>query len=136
MSQVYLLTADRPLPLYESGLRRLSVLREHGQTVTWETEGFSVREHRYYRCAVEELGLPLKPYRYELNLEVTEQDAQRLRDYLEKNLAPGERVELWSLWVGDGPSKAVRFSGRLSDLAQDTLKQMETGRQICLCVER
>ena len=101
MSAVTLLCADHPLPLYESGIRRT---RTAG-SATVESGGFSVQEHVYYREAVEELGLTMKPCRYELELQAEESGAAALRAYLEKHLRPGETVELWSLWVGDGPAR-------------------------------
>ena len=67
MSAVTLLCADRPLPLYDSGIRRVETSSHGGHTVSIETNGFSVQEHTYYREAVEDLGLELKPYQYELD---------------------------------------------------------------------
>ena len=89
----------------------------------------------FYRAAVEDLGLPMKPFRYELDLEATEGAAARLRAYLRKNLRPGEAVELWNLWVGEGAVRPRRFSGALGDVAADTLEQLAEGSQTCLTVE-
>ena len=136
MSAVTLLCADRPLPLYDSGIRRTRTSSHGGYTVSMETSGFSVQEHAYYREAVEELGLRMKPCQYELNLQATAEDAAELRAYLERNLRPGEAVELWSLWVGDGPTRPRRFGGRLADLDLDTLRQLEEQLQTCLTIER
>ena len=86
MSHVVLLCADRPLPLYDSHTRRA---RAEG-AVTVEGDGFSVQANEYYRQAVEELDFPMKPCRYELDLEPTGQDAGLLRTYLERHLRPGE----------------------------------------------
>ena len=52
MSAVTLLCADRPLPLYESGVRRVETSSHGGYTVRIEASGFSVGEHTYYREAV------------------------------------------------------------------------------------
>ena len=90
MSRVVLLCADHPLPLYGSGVRRARTVGP----VTVEAGGFSVQEHKYYRSAVEDLGLSMKPCQYELDLRPTEEDAAALRAYLERNCAPGETVEL------------------------------------------
>ena len=60
------------LPLYDSGARRTETSSHGGHTVSIETNGFSVQEHTYYREAVEDLGLELKPYQYELDLRATE----------------------------------------------------------------
>ena len=124
MSAVTLLCADRPLPLYESGVRRVETSSHGGYTVRIEASGFSVGEHTYYREAVEDLCLTMKPCRYELEL----------RAYLAKHLRPGETVELWNLWVGDGPARPRRFSGALGDVELDTLKQLEENFQTCLTI--
>ena len=124
MSAVTLLCADRPLPLYESGVRRVETSSHGGYTVRIEASGFSVGEHTYYREAVEDLCLTMKPCRYE----------PELRAYLAKHLRPGETVELWNLWVGDGPARPRRFSGALGDVELDTLKQLEENFQTCLTI--
>ncbi|MFQ7452477.1 MAG: hypothetical protein ACLRNQ_14995 [Flavonifractor plautii] len=123
MSAVTLLCADRPLPLYDSGIRRVETSSHGGYTVRIEASGFSVGEHTYYREAVEDLYLTMKPCRYELDLRATQEDAAELRAYLAKHLRPGETVELWNLWVGDGPARPRRFSGTLGDVELDTLKR-------------
>ena len=121
MSCVILLASDHPMPLYDSGLRRVFV----SGSVTVETPGFSVQDHEYCRDAVDELGLDMKPFLYELNLKATEADAEQLCAYLEANCHSGEAVELWNLWVGDGRDpKIPHYRGRLSDLAMDTLYQL------------
>ena len=97
MSRVILLCADHPLPLYAAQTRR--VYFHSG--VRYEEEGFSVQPHVYYRPAVDNLELSMKPHRYELDLRATEQDAALLRDYLRQSCIPGEQVELWNLWVSD-----------------------------------
>ena len=100
-----------------------------------EEDGFSVQEHRYYRPAVDELNLPMKPCRYELDLRATWEDVQGLRAYLTANANPSEQVELWYLWVGDAPSRVRRFCGPLSDVAVDTLEQLEEYAPTCLTIE-
>ena len=125
MSAVTLLCADRPLPLYESGVRRVETSSYGGYTVRIEASGFSVGEHTYYREAVEDLYLTMKPCRYQLDLRATQEDAAELRAYLAKHLRPGETVELWNLWVGvDREDQVSRFQGELADLALDTLEQL------------
>ena len=124
MSAVTLLCTDRPLPLYDSGIRRVETSSHGGYTVSIETGGFSVQENSYYRPAVDELGLVLKPYQYELNLRATPEDAEQLRAYLAKNLRPGETVELWNLWVGpDREERVCSFRGKLAQLDGETLRQ-------------
>ena len=125
MSAVTLLCADRPLPLYESGVRRVETSSYGGYTVRIEASGFSVGEHTYYREAVEDLYLTMKPCRYQLDLRATQEDAAELRAYLAKHLRPGETVELWNLWVGvDREDQVPHFQGELADLALDTLEQL------------
>lgn len=121
MSRVILLAADRPLPLLEPAFRRVRCTGRF----TVETDGFSVRPHEYYRGAVDELGLELKPFQYELDLEATQEDVNALRAYLAGHCRPGEQVELWNLWVGvDREDQVPHFQGELADLALDTLEQL------------
>ena len=78
--------------------------------------------HAYYREAVEELGLNMKPWQYELNVEAREDEAALLRDYLNKHSIPGEQVELWNLWVGEDRGETVPcYRGRLADLDSHAL---------------
>ena len=107
MSRVILLCADHPLPLYAAQTRRVYFHRG----VRYEEEGFSVQPHVYYRPAVDNLELSMKPHRYELDLRATEQDAALLRDYLRQSCIPGEQVELWNLWVSDIRVRAFRLTG-------------------------
>ena len=131
MSRVILLCADHPLPLYAAQTRRVYFHRG----VRYEEEGFSVQPHVYYRPAVDNLELSMKSHRYELDLRATEQDAALLRDYLRQSCIPGEQVELWNLWVGDGPARAFRFTGPLAALEPDTLEQLSEQAQTCLTIE-
>ena len=81
-------------------------------------------EHRYYRSAVDVLQLPLKPFQYELDLELHEDDLMHLKDYLSRNFQPGETVELWNIRVGvDRSSKLPHFSGSLQEFDMETLNQ-------------
>ncbi len=115
MSQVTLLAADQPLPLCAS-----------------TESGLSVQNLDYYRPAVEELGLAMKPFQYELELEDTDCGARLLGDYLRKHGAPGARVELWNLWVGDVNVRAFHLAGRLEDLDGETLRQLREREQTCI----
>ncbi len=106
MSRVYVLASNKPL----TGMEELN----------------------YYRRAVEELGYPMKPFRYELALENKEKDLENLRSCLEKNFSPGEVLELWSVWVGDVNRKCPpRFQGRLTDFDMDALEQFLSAEEIC-----
>ncbi len=122
MSCVILLAADHPMPLFDTELGRIDTLQVEGSTVTMETPGFSIQPHAYYREAVEELGLNMKPWQYELNVEAREDEAALLRDYLNKHSIPGEQVELWNLWVGEDRGETVPcYRGRLADLDSHAL---------------
>ena len=136
MSWVCLLAADRPLPLYRAPEARLRTVRAGGQTVTVEEDGFSVLEHKYYRSAVDELGLAMKPFPYELDLRATRADLDHLRAYLKEHLAPGEEAELWGLWVGGtGGERPIRYRGPLDTLDLETLEVLEQCRPVCLTIK-
>ena len=136
MSHVTLLCADRPLPLQEARTRRVRTLRDGGHIVQVEEDGFSVRPNEYYDQAVEELNFPMKGTRYELDLRATREDAQLLKSYLEQNLAPGETVELWSVWVPRYPEdRLTRYQGRLADLDREAIEPLEQWNT-CITVER
>ena len=111
MSAVTLLCADHSLPLYRSGSRRIRT----APSGPVAGDGFSVQTHKYYRQVVEELGLTMKPFQYELDLRAT--------------------GELWNLWVGDGPARAFRFTGPLAALEPDSLEQLFEQAQTCLTIE-
>ncbi len=117
MSQVTLLAADCPLPPHRS-----------------ESSLFSVRELDYYRASVELLGLEIKPFRYEMELENTPQGAKQLRDYLRKHGLPGMAVQLWNLWVGDTNVRAFHLTGLLDALDGDTLQQLREREQTCITI--
>ena len=74
MSAVTLLCADHSLPLYRSGSRRIRT----APSGPVAGGGFSVQTHKYYRQVVEELGLTMKPFQYELDLRATGEDAAQL----------------------------------------------------------
>ena len=84
MSCITLLCADHPLP--PNGPKHDS------------EDCFSIQPLAYYRSAVEDLGLSMKPCRYEVKLHATEPDAALLRNYLSRHCSAGEQVELWYLW--------------------------------------
>lgn len=136
MSVVTLLAADHPMPLSEAHTRRIRTVCSGRDAITVEEDGFSVQEHAYYRWAVDELGIAMKPCQYELDLRATEEDAVLLRDYLRQNGIPGETLELWQLWVGTEREKLIQFSGSLEDLDKDTLEQMESSPlgQTCISI--
>ena len=105
MSHVLLLASEKPVPLLEPrGTRTLS-----GGGVTVTVPGFSVSEHTYYQAAVEALGFVMMPFRYELDMCGDENDLRSLSEYLKANFSPGEELELWSLWVGDGGGERPRY---------------------------
>ena len=146
MSRVYLIAADKELPL----LDRVREFNYEDHSLVF-ANGIRVLKHEYYRWAVDELGFELKPCQYELDIVRHENDLRSFIDYLSENLSPGEEVELWSLWVGSGGGqRPIRYRGRLSEFDLDTLGMLTetqyepdlTGEypdglisQICITVE-
>jgi len=125
MSRVYLIAADRPLPLCDKQTQRTSAVRAMGKSFTVTAlRGFRVEDHSYYRHAVDMLNYPIKPHQYELELEHHPDDLTHLLEYLRTNFASGETAELWSIWVGVDQSRPVRYSGTLADFDMDTLEQL------------
>ncbi len=132
MSRVYLIAADKPLPLCDRREERTATV---GTYTVSALCGFSVAEHRYYRSAVDLLSLPMKPCQYEMQLECSERDLSSLRGYLAEQFSPGERVELWSLWVGiDEMPRPVRYQGELAAFDLETLEQFLAAPQICITI--
>jgi len=134
MSRVILITADHPLPLWDKQEERTCTVtlpdlpklgEDAGKTVSVTAlRGFRVAEHAYYRSAVDDLALPLKPFQYELELDCCPEDLEQFLAYLSANFAPGEEAELWNLWVGtDDLGRPPHFQGPLSQFDLDTLKQ-------------
>ena len=124
MSRVYLIAAGRELPLCDKQeYRERTATLPNSRPITVGSEsGFRVGKHIYYRDAVDGLGLEIKPFQYELTLEQSETDLNHLLTYLRENFSPGEEVELWSLWVGDGHgAQPIHYRGRLSEFDLDTL---------------
>lgn len=118
MSHVHLIAADKELPPCDK-----QEFREHSSSgfALGFTSGFIVMPHEYYRAAVDGLDLAMKPFQYELNFDPCQTDLDHLLAYLRENFAPGEEVELWSLWVGDGGGRVRHYRGRLSEFDLDTL---------------
>ena len=134
MSRVYLLAADKELPPCD--FQEPCTSCSGGYTVTL-LQGFKVEELSYYCQGVEELGYPMKPFRYELSMQNEEEDLKNLRAYLEENFSRGEVVELWSVWVGDVNKKCPpRFQGRLEELDLEALEQFLSAEEICFRVRR
>ena len=124
MSRVYLIAADKELPLCSKQEHRESTVTvpDNERVTIGFTRGFAVTDHSYYRDAVDGLGLEIKPFRYALDFECCEADLNHLLTYLKENFSPGEEAELWSLWVGGGHGeRPVRYRGRLSEFDLDTL---------------
>ena len=126
MSRVHLIAADKPLPLCDRQVERASTSVVSGKTYTISfLRGFRVAEHRYYRNAVDLLEYPIKPFQYELELELHKDDLAHLKEYLSQNFQSGETVELWSIWVNDSLRKKAppHYSGHLKDFDMETLEQ-------------
>ena len=130
MSCVYLLAADKPLPLVDrQGFRTKTVRKvEIGMDA-----GFKLEPHSYYRDSVDELGYPMKHYRYELSLEADGRDLDDLRRYLAQHFSTGGTVELWHLWVGEHP-RLSRYHGNLSEFDMGTVKQFLDTEQVCFTI--
>lgn len=125
MSRVLLLAADQPLPPCDCQSERTKTVSVNGESISVRfVGGFLVEEHIYYRIATEELGLAMKPCRYELELEPCEEDLLELLRYLRENLASGSEIELWNLWLGsDDLGRIPRYRGALADFDLETLRQ-------------
>ena len=122
MSHVNLIAADRELPLCDKQEFRESTSTVNGKAFTIGfTCGFQVSPHEYYRDSVDGLDIEMKPFRYQLSFQLCQTDLDHLLAYLRENFAPGEEVELWSLWVGTGAGRVRRYRGRLSEFDLDTL---------------
>ena len=136
MSRVLLIAANKPLPLCDRQAERTKTVtipmdadsKIRGKTFSVTAPaGFKIEAHSYYRQAVDELGYTIKPYQYELHLEVHEDDLATLKSYLTEHFTSGEEVELWNLWVGsDRKERPLRYRGTLSDFDLDTLEQFLT----------
>ena len=128
MSRVHLIAADKPLPLCDQQEVRTSTNTVSGKTFTISfLQGFRISEHRYYRYAVDLLEYPIKPFQYELELELHEDDLAHLKKYLSQNFQSGETVELWNIWVGiDQSSHLPHYSGSLQNFDMETLAQFLT----------
>ena len=151
MSHVHLIVADKELPLCDKQEFRESTVTVPGcEPVTVGcTCGFVVAPHEYYRNAVNELGIGMKPFQYELDFQVCQTDLDQLLAYLRDNFSPGEEVELWSLWVGSGAGRVHRCRGKLLEFDLDALGMLyeiqhepdPTGEfdglfsQVCLTIE-
>ena len=133
MSRVYVLASDRELPLQDC--QELRTQESGGYSITL-LQGFKVDRLDYYHQAVEELGYPMKPFRYEFTLEKEEADLKNLQAYLTENFSQGESLELWSVWVHDDVNKKCppRFRGRLKDLDMDALEQFLTAQELCFTI--
>ena len=128
MSRVYLIAADKPLPLCDCQKERTSTHMVSGKPFTIScVQGFRVAEHHYYRDAVDALEYPIKPYQYELSLELHEKDLAHLKEYLIQNFQPGETVELWNIWVGADQSGSLpHYRGSMKDFDMETMEQFLT----------
>lgn len=130
MSCVYLLAADRELPLVNCQEFRVKTV---GKTEVGIEAGFKLEPHRYYRQSVDELSYPMKHYQYELSLEADQRDLDQLKGYLSRHFSPGETVELWHIWVGEH-LRLARYHGALSDFDMDTVRQFLDTEQVCFTV--
>ena len=126
MSRVYLITADKPLPLCDKQAERESSVTVEGKSFAISfVQGFRVAKHSYYRHAVDRLGYSMLPWQYELEAEVHETDLAHLKAYLTENFRSGETAELWSVWVGnDRSGELPHLCCRLEDLDLKLLERL------------
>ncbi len=135
MSRVMLVAADRSLPACDRQTERTHISRVDGKDYAVACmAGFQLIEHSYYRWAVDELGYPMKPFRYELSMEHCETDLRYLVAYLREQVPSGEEVELWSVWVGGERETLRRFRGTLEEFDLDALGKLFEREQTCLTV--
>ena len=126
MSRVMLIAADKPLPCCDFQVMRTKTITipTGEQFQVSAPSGFLVEEHSYYRDAVEQLHLAMKPHQVEFNLQTDESDLLHLKEYLAENFTTGEDAELWNLWVGiDRDDRVFHYQRRLSDLDLEAIKQ-------------
>ena len=127
MSRVLLIAADKPLPFCDfQEMRTKNVTIPSGEQFQISAPaGFLVEEHSYYRHAVDELHLHMKPYQFEFSLEAVESDLLHLKTYLTDHLIPGDEIELWNLWVGIDRSDFVCHERRtLTTLDMEAIGQL------------
>ena len=125
MSRVYLLAADKPLSLCDKQTKRAltSIVNGKNYTVSF-LRGFRVDAHTYYRSAVDRLNYPIKPYQYELVLELHAEDLAHLKQYLSENLSAGDTAELWCIWVGvDQSGPPIPYNTHLANFDMEQLEQ-------------
>ena len=93
MSHVSLIAADKKLPLCDrQEFRESTVNVPGGEPVTIGfTCGFMAAPHEYYRYAVDELGIEMKPFQYELSFDACQTDLDCLLAYLRENFPPARR---------------------------------------------
>ena len=125
MSRVLLIAADKPLPLCYHHEIRTKTIEADGTSYTISLpRGFQVSEHTYYRDSVNSLNFPIKPYQYELDLELNETDLHHLRAYLSENFSAGETAELWNIWQSHDFGRCpTHYAGRLEHFNMETLEQ-------------
>ncbi len=125
MSLVTLLAADTPLPAVNLQMERETRIRD----ITLRFPGgLRISPLTWARDAVEDLGYPMKPCRFELELDPVPEDCQALKKYLSDHLPPGTEVQLWSLWVGSGPGTLHRFRGSLAQMDSEALEILDLNR--------
>ena len=132
MSFVYLLAAQRPMPLGDWRTQRTVVLSPQ---CSIEGElGFLVEPCDWYPGDM--AHCQTMPLQY--NMELVE-DAQTLADlqaYLRENMEEGESVELWQLFLGGLDGKPKRYRGKLEDFDADTFALLFGNDECCITVEK
>lgn len=75
-----------------------------------------------------------KNYVYWLGGNFQSKCVQQLLDYLHANVSKEDRVELWSIWFGDGIQNIKRKNISLEAITADDLELLGN-KDCCICVE-
>ncbi|MTK12181.1 MAG: hypothetical protein F8N39_08850 [Clostridiaceae bacterium] len=77
-----------------------------------------------------------KKYVYWLPYRFTEKCSAQLLEYLKKNMLKDQKVEVWSIWIGN-KDEICRVKNikeiKLSDLTEDDLMEISS-EKMCICV--
>ena len=132
MSFVNLLAAERPMPLGDWRTQRTVVL---GPACSIEGEqGFMVEPCDWYPGDM--AHCETLPYQYNMELAEDQQTFADLTAYLRENLKPGEKIQLWQLFLGGLDGKPQRYRGKLADFDQETFSLLFGNDECCITVER
>ena len=132
MSFIHLLAAERPMPLADCRTHRTVVLGP-GCSVEGEL-GLLVEPCAWYPGDMAHCRT--MPLQYNLELAEDAQTLSDLRAYLQENLLPGEKAELWHIFLEGLGDKPQRYRGKLEDFDQDTFSLLFGNEECCITVEK